>query len=124
MAVATYIIHDRFLLPFPSELKQNSQNDKKYPTRYFLYALPDGHFRKWNKTCFYGSKVNFMKALIFGLMFLFTMSGCLVVVDSKGKKGGPPWWAPAYGYRNKHKKTIIIQSAPSENKGKGKGHKK
>jgi hypothetical protein len=55
------------------------------------------------------------------LITLFSLSGC-IVVETKGKnKGGPPWWAPAHGYRNHHDKkdkgsTIVIIK-------KGKGHK-
>jgi hypothetical protein len=56
---------------------------------------------------------NHMSIILAGLIFLVALSGCQkggVVIGAQShseyrseKKGGPPPWAPAHGYRAKHK---------------------
>jgi len=54
-----------------------------------------------------------MKTILFIVGFLFTisLSGCILIdVNHPPKKGGPPAWAPAHGYRKN--KVVIYHSAP------------
>ena len=58
-------------------------------------------------------RTNYMSSILAGIILLFALSACQhggVVIGAQSdseyrseKKGGPPPWAPAHGYRAKHK---------------------